>query len=158
MTTGAAGSSGPLTVRLPASARDGGLVEMVECEGAVEQVPVLVGAGPRIELGQALDAEGGLVGLVADVVTCPVPREVGEHCLDLDSVVEDDLVPGPTSKAPVALQVSAIVTSRSERGAHGRWQMPCCAGRFELQWAYQVSWPPFDVLPLRFVPVKRAVR
>ncbi len=58
MTTGAAGSSGPLVVRLPASARDGGLVEMVECEGAVGQVPVLIGAGPRIELGRVLDAEG----------------------------------------------------------------------------------------------------
>jgi hypothetical protein len=96
VTTSAAGSSGPLVVRLPASARDGGLVEIVECEGAVEQIPVLVGAGPRTELGQALDAEGCraaealrgshreglveahqaslLVGLVADVVTWPAPR------------------------------------------------------------------------------------
>lgn len=92
VTTSAAGSPGPLVLRLLASARDGGLVEIVECEGAVEQVPVLVGAGPRTELGQALDAEGcraaealrgshreGLVethqaSLVADIVTWPAPR------------------------------------------------------------------------------------
>lgn len=59
-TTGAAagGGSGRLAVRLPASARDGGLVEGVEREGAVEQIPVLVGAGARIELRRTLDAEG----------------------------------------------------------------------------------------------------